>query len=318
MTKKNLLRSLFGYSRGEQSGTLVLICLVIMVLFFSLRKTVEPLSYTGMEESSYESFQIDSINTGEEVNTAYKAELFFFDPNTIEYSDLLLLGLNKRQANTLINYRNSGARFRSVDDFRRVYGIPDTLQDILIPYINIAPAVTIKPDGGGRNKASAIINSKTDSRKPSNLYTKRTKPGPERSININRSDSIELAMLPGIGKVLSRRIVLYRQLLGGYYSIEQINEVYGIDSSLYMSVEKYFVSDTLSIDKIDINTAPYTTLIRHPYISKVMCRQILYYRKVQGLIVSLDELVRNRIISEEESIRIRPYIHFGSSLVDGN
>jgi DNA uptake protein ComE-like DNA-binding protein len=51
--------------------------------------------------------------------------------------DLQRLGLTLRQAESIENYRSKGGRFRSKDDFRKMYAVSDTLFTRLEPFIKI-------------------------------------------------------------------------------------------------------------------------------------------------------------------------------------
>lgn len=66
-----------------------------------------------------------------------KVESFRFDPNTVTVDDMVRLGLSPRQAESIANYRGKGGRFRSKDDFRKMYVVSDTLFSRLEPYIEI-------------------------------------------------------------------------------------------------------------------------------------------------------------------------------------
>ena len=56
---------------------------------------------------------------------------------------------------------------------------------------------------------------------------------PALKICLNSIDSVGLEELPGFGPVLSGRTVKFRQALKGFVVIDQLKEVYGIDSLLY-------------------------------------------------------------------------------------
>ncbi len=308
MVKKNFFLSWFGYSRREQAGTLVLISVIAVIIAVSLLKTKNNVDSNFIGDKSNTS--TDSIGIIESDHQTLTRELSVFDPNTASAEELTLLGLSERQANTLINYRNSGAVFKVADDFRKVYGIPLELQDTLIPYINIVfekPVNKLKPGnklinmeqpGDSLNNNTAVARVKK-----SDIYKSRA----EFKIDINTADSSELTLLHGIGKVLSVRIIKYRNLLGGYYEAKQLCEVYGIDSILFKQIKEFVVSDTSAIRVSDINTISYADLLRHPYIDKETCSQIFYYIKVNGSILSLDELVVNRIVSLEQLSIIKHY-----------
>ena len=131
-------------------------------------------------------------------------------------------------------------------------------------------------------------------------------------LELNTCDSAALDGLPGIGPVLSRRIIKYRNLLGGFASAGQLREVYGLSDSTFDIISKRVWADSSKVVKINLNSVDFKRLIRLPYLEKYDVTVILKYRELQGKIESLDELVRNKIISPEKAIKVRAYLEFGS------
>ncbi len=143
--------------------------------------------------------------------------------------------------------------------------------------------------------------------KPVNELKYRSK---KTLLEINTCDSLSLVALPGIGPVLSARIIKYRNLVGGFWSVEQLKEVYGISAETYEKVSSMLYADTLKIRKIKINKASYRDLIRHPYLRKEEVGLILKYRDLQGGLKGSEELIKNNLVGAETIIRIRYYLDF--------
>ncbi len=129
-------------------------------------------------------------------------------------------------------------------------------------------------------------------------------------LEINSSDSASLVRLPGIGPVLSSRILKYRKLIGGFVSVDQLKEVYGLKEETFNMISAKVCADSLLIRKIKINKADYRELIRHPYFQRNEVPGILKYRELQGKIRSIKDLTDNNLISPETSKRIRAYLDF--------
>lgn len=130
------------------------------------------------------------------------------------------------------------------------------------------------------------------------------------TVDINRCDTAELIRLPGIGPVLSVRIIKYRQLLGGYVNKEQLKEVYGLPPETYETIMDMVTVDTLYIKKIEINSADYKILARMPYFTRSEVNSILKYRELEGRIKSLEELIDNKIIGVETARKVKSYMIF--------
>ncbi|MCX6300560.1 MAG: helix-hairpin-helix domain-containing protein, partial [Bacteroidia bacterium] len=148
--------------------------------------------------------------------------------------------------------------------------------------------------------------------KSSGSSSGRSKVGRQKPLlDINTCDSASLESLPGIGPVLSVRIIKYRNLLGGFAEVQQLKEVYGLPEETYDLVSGRIYADTAVIRKININTADYKKLIRMPYFEKYEVTAILKYRELKGRIGGMDVLIVNNLIAEEKADKIKPYLQFG-------
>ena len=128
-------------------------------------------------------------------------------------------------------------------------------------------------------------------------------------VELNTVDSIGLLPLPGIGPSYAKRILKYRSLLGGYYSTEQLKEVYGFTDSLFQIVKDYVKVDPSLVTKIDLNTEDFKKLNAHPYISYEDTKTIFNYRRKNGPITKIEHL---RICIYDESVikKLIPYLGF--------
>lgn len=131
-----------------------------------------------------------------------------------------------------------------------------------------------------------------------------------RQLDLNSCDSASLEALPGIGPVLAARIIRFRKLLGGYASIGQLREVYGLPEETFVLISGRVTADSMDVIKIRINSAGYGDLIRHPYFKKNEVPAILKYRELTGRISGVDELVSNGVISLETARKLTPYLGF--------
>lgn len=128
--------------------------------------------------------------------------------------------------------------------------------------------------------------------------------------DINKSDSATLVKLPGIGPVLSARIIKYRRLLGGFARIDQLKEVYGLQVETYELIKGRIFADSSVIKRININSAGYKELSHLHYFEKYEVSAILKYRELKGRITGITDLTENKLISVEKAIKVRPYIKF--------
>lgn len=138
-------------------------------------------------------------------------------------------------------------------------------------------------------------------------YTKRTER--EVMLELNSADTLQLQELRGIGPGFARRIVKYREKLGGYYAKEQLMEVYGFTEELYGKVAPHITVDASKRRRLDVNTLGIAELKQHPYISFYEAKAIVEYRnsKPSKRIDSIDELANLPDLKENWEV-IRIYI----------
>lgn len=129
-------------------------------------------------------------------------------------------------------------------------------------------------------------------------------------IELNSCDSAALVNLPGIGPVLSARIIKFRTLLGGFISVSQLKEVYGLPAETYELIKDRLTADTSLVRRIKINTAGYRELSRLPYFEKYEVSSILKYRDINKHISGMQELVTNKILTPEKALKTRLYLDF--------
>lgn len=138
-------------------------------------------------------------------------------------------------------------------------------------------------------------------------YQEKLKNG--ETIELNSSDTSALKKIPGIGTGFANKIVRYRNALGGYISITQLKEVWGLDNDLYDKIEPY-ITITPKVKKIRVNTDDFQSLNKHPYISYKQAQIITDIRERKGHIESLQRLSLLDEFTEVDIEKLRPYLSF--------
>ena len=218
--------------------------------------------------------------------------LFSFDPNTLPYDSLLLLGFSGKLAGQIVHYREKGGRFKTKESLLKIYSMDTALYESLKDYIVLKTTLPEKK------------SAHTERRFPENKS--------ELMVELNGADTLDLQQLYGIGPGFARKIVKYRDLLGGYYRKEQLLEVYGMDKERYGKFEKNIYADTLLIRKININKASLKQLIRHPYIDYSIAKRIVLLRKQKGgKFQKVSDLREIDMLYDSLFRKIRPYLSVG-------
>jgi competence protein ComEA len=276
--KKPLLKW-FGYSRRERRSTFMLLLLILIII--ALRYLV-PERNLVIEEVAANPF-INMELPGLDLHDADTLKPFNFDPNKTSFGTLVRLGLSEKQAKTILSYRKKGGRFLRPTDLSKIYGIEEDISKKLIPYIIIEKDTVLSEQKGVFNR---------------------------QMIDLNNCDSALLDHLPGIGPVLSARIIKYRNLLGGFASKGQLKEVYGLSEETYTLITDRVFADSTVITRIKINVAEYKDIIKHPYFERYEVQVILKYRELQGRISDMSELTNNKLLTAEKAKKIKPYLIF--------
>lgn len=136
------------------------------------------------------------------------------------------------------------------------------------------------------------------------------KHGAQSTINLNTADSVQLLPLPGIGPVFAGRIIRYRNLLGGFTSIDQLYEVYGLKAETIKMINLRLVIDPMAIKKLNLDSISFSGLLRHPYLNLEDVKALVNYRDFHGNIGSIQEIKENEILPDSILERISPYLKF--------
>jgi len=224
---------------------------------------------------------------------AYKKEipytLFTFDPNTADSSAFVRLGLKPFIASNILKYRKKGGRFKTTADFGKVYGIkPDKFKE-LETYISI----------------KEIKNIKSDS-----LFKRRKVFNKELLVDLNSADTTLLMQVAGIGRGYAKGIIRFRQQTGGFVSIDQLGEVYGMRQENLERIRPFCKVNTDLVKKIKVNMASVERLKGHPYLNFYQSRAIYELRRKKGKLKNISDLKVLPEFTPESLSKIEPYLNF--------
>ncbi len=300
---KKYLIMLFGISTVEANGIIILFVILGMIILSSLIA----LKFHDTEYASFNADQriLDSMINVIRADTANTASalipskpvrhfhLFRFDPNLTGENQLDSLGIPHWLSDRIIKYRNAGGKFTIKSDLNKIYGMSPDLYRRLKNFIALPdsmihdlPQPVIRPGNPKRNAA-------------------------HEKFDLNLADSLQLINIKGIGPALAGRILKYRNLLGGYISVDQLNEVYGLRNPGLENLKKsVLIGRSFVPAKININFAEWKELIHHPYINKGMADAIIGHRDSSGPYQSFNDLKKIKSFSDSIIARLRPYITF--------
>ncbi|MFO7655690.1 MAG: helix-hairpin-helix domain-containing protein [Bacteroidales bacterium] len=292
------IKDYFTFSHAERRGLIFLFVVIIFILairiFYPLYRRSQP---TGPDEfmAAAERWLKDSSGTAfgalaQEKNTKVNnvfASITPFDPNTINAKSIGMLNISEKAKKSWIKYLQSGGKFYKKSDMKKLYGLDSVSYSRLEPYISIRHS-SAEED----NITGAAFFEKTN------------------TIEVNSAIRSDFEKLYGIGPVLSERIISYRMLLGGFVNTGQLCEVYGLADSILSLNAKRITIDKQLVKKIDINKAVYNDIAKHPYFTGYHARAILAYRKLNGSLISVDQMRENNLLPDSVLNKAAEYLHF--------
>lgn len=284
------IRNALGVSRTEANGYLVF-SVFMLVAHFWVSRDPAPHDF-NFEDPGFQD-SISQLLLKFEGNTTVIDEVPKFNPNSVSLDSLLKWGIDYRLASNLIKYRKAGGRFNRLADVKKLFGMTDSLFLILNASIQI-PFDTIP-----------IQNS------TKKVYSKKSVVQTQNLIDLNEVDSVWLKKIYGIGPVLSKRIVKYRKILGGFHSMEQLQEVYGLTEEVIDRLKnKLLVKPNPTLIRIDLNNADARLISLHPYFSFDQARAIIAYRDQHGWFNDLSQIKNIHLIDDSTYLRVYPYLDF--------
>ncbi|MFL5762330.1 MAG: helix-hairpin-helix domain-containing protein [Bacteroidia bacterium] len=300
---KRIIRDYFTFNKRERNGVFILLGIImVQVIYLDLSShfvTREPIIDTALN-SEIEEFRVslksdpagpaDPVVSSEGMKQAEKAvERFSFDPNGLSEKDWRRLGLSDKQIRSIRNYENKGGRFRKKEDVKKMYCIPEQQYRSLEQYILIPQE---------KENDAVFVPEKSTVIAPKQIAP---------AVELNAADSAQLTTLKGIGPFFAKTIVKYRNSIGGFYSKEQLLEVWKFDREKLAMIENDITVDASKIKKININTCEAAEL-KSPYINWNIANGIVNYRKNHGKYNSIDEIRRTDLVDEETYRKIVPYL----------
>ena len=201
---------------------------IFIILILSVVGLLAFLYLAGGNDNSSDIAAVDSLAHDATVRTndtlqipqaAKGGELFAFDPNTADSTQLTRLGLNKWQVKNIYKYRAAGGVYRQPSDFARLWGLTKKQFERLRPYIRISddykPAADFYGHTGWKEQSALPPSQQLDGNERP-VYQRPLKLEEGQTINLNTADTTQLKMVPGIGSYFARQIVNYRKRLGGF------------------------------------------------------------------------------------------------------
>jgi len=304
--KTNWIRELFTFSKKERSG-IVSLLLVICILIVIGKLIPRFVPSETIDVSKWEA-EVNAYlaKSKKQIPEERSLRLVAFNPNEIDSIRLTNMGIPSKVAANWLKYLEKGGRFRDKEGIKKIFGMTTGLYEQLDSFI-VIPQIR-NPVNTDRN----VVVAKSENYHKRDTVFKSTFTENKRVrvniLELNSTDSVHLLEIPGIGPVFASRIIRYRTLLGGYYAVDQLKEVYGMREENFRTVAQYFTADPSSLKTFNINFSTIKELGRHPYVGFRTARKIFNLRDRIGKFSSMDDL--SQVVASDSLKRLIPYVKF--------
>lgn len=305
-------KDFFYFTKSQRIGVVVLLILIILVI---LTNYLLPVFFS--QKTAFDSDFVNEVNSFEKdlksrdsiVKSQYQQEyedrfrnypdykdfetkkysLFNFDPNKADSSTFVKLGIKPYVASNILKYRRKGGAFKTASDFSKVYGIDNDKFKELEPYISIQQEAVIKRDSFPIKKAEIKK---------------------EIIVELNSADTTLLMQVKGIGRGYAKGVVRFREQTGGFVSVDQLSELYGMTNENLERIRPYCRVNPDLVRQIKVNTANVERLKAHPYISFYQAKAIYELRRKKGKLNGINDLNNLPEFTPQTLLKIKPYLNF--------
>ncbi len=287
------LKTYFKYSASQRSGIFLLLSLIIvfqLVYFFVDFTPIK--NEDSKEKQEWLSLQSELDKASEEKETAIP-KIYPFNPNFITDFKGYKLGMSVQEIDRLHAFRKTNKYVNSAQEFQVVTKVSDSLLRVIAPYfkfpdwVNNKKEFKIYPNQNFENKQKLVV------------------------LDINKATQDDLKKIYGIGDALSERIIKEKEKLGGYMSMEQMSDVWGLSPEVIAQLNKNFKIKTVpDVKKININNATIKELMQFPYFKYALAKSIVTYRSMNNGIKNKEDLLKIKDFPVEKANIIVLYLEF--------
>ena len=287
MENNSIIKSILSYSKSQRIGIIFFFLIIILaqgIYYFYDFNTIIPANKRQAEWLANQSV-IDSVKFQ---SKDFKPTIYTFNPNFITDFKGYKLGMSVEEIDRLLAFRKQNKFVNSAAEFQTVTKVSDSLLKAISPYFKF-------PDWVNNKKQFATTLEKEE---------KIT------VLDINQVTKEDLMKIKGIGAGYSERILKEKETLGGFVSMEQMQEIWGLSPDAIESLNKNFkVGQNPIVKKIDINNATVKELAQFHNFRTALAKEIVAYRSMNGDI-KVEDLPKIKGFPVEKIRIIALYLEF--------
>jgi DNA uptake protein ComE-like DNA-binding protein len=291
----NTINDYFKFTREQRKGLIVLfgIIVILQLVYFFVDFSVIQKEYPDKEKWLSLQSEIDAAKLESHTGSS---KMHSFNPNFISDYKGYKLGMSVQEIDRLLAFRKNNKFVNTAKEFQNVTKVSDSLLNAIAPFFKFPDWVNHKKDFKGYKDFSNAT------------FTKKEK---IVFIDINQATKEDLIKVYGIGEAISIRVLTQKEKLGGFVSMEQLNDVWGLSPEVIANLNTHFAIAKLpNLNKIDINNASLKELSQFFYFKYDLARQIVKYRSMNGNFENIEDLIKIKGFPVEKAKIIGLYLDF--------
>jgi competence ComEA-like helix-hairpin-helix protein len=282
----------FVISKRSKRGLLVLILASLGLIFFPrvymFFQKEEALVINSEKiaefERTHKKFEKRNYSNYYSKKKKYKAPVSKFNPNNYSLSDWMNLGLSEKQSVVVLKFTSRG--IYSEEDLKRIFVIPDVLFELIRDSVVYPERFQNSPNQESFKKQAKHIVQ----------------------VNLNTADTTEFMKIYGIGAFYAKQIIRYREKLGGYFTKEQLLEVWKMTNEAYDKIKDHVFISEKDVKRININSVTIEELKVHPYLKWNQANSIVKMRMQRNGFKNIEEIKESVLIDSETYEKLFPYL----------
>ena len=285
----------FKFTAQQRAGIFLLLLIIVGIQIAYYLRDVRFEEDNSLEKQQWLSLQ-SQIDTMKIEKANYKPTIYPFNPNFITDFKGYKLGMSTAEIDRLLEFRKRNLYVNSAEEFQELTKVSDSLLATIEPYFKF-------PDWVKNKKQSKGFENYQDK-----AFAKKEK---IQIIDINLASQEDLIKVYGIGSGLSERILKQKEAMGGFVSMEQMSDVWGLSPEVIEKLNAQFKVGVIpSVKKIKINDASAKELQLFPYFRYPLNKEIVTYRSMNNGILNADDLIKIKGFPVEKVKIIDKYLEY--------
>ena len=292
------IQTYFKFTKEQRTGIFFLFLIIVVLQLVYFFVDFSSVSKEYPEKQKWLSLQSEMDSLKMDVKNS-KPKIYLFNPNFISDYKGYKLGMSVQEIDRLLAFRKENKYVNSAKEFQNVTKVSDSILNVMAPYFKF-------PDWVNNKKQNTKFKEYTSYQ--NQAFAKKEK---IVFIDINEATKEDLVKIYGIGDAISSRILKQKELLGGFVSMEQMKEVWGLSPEVIENLNTHFKVLALPrFKKIEINNASLKELSQFHYFRYSLAKEIVTYRSMNGNIKNIEDLTKIKGFPVDKANLIGLYLDF--------